>query len=518
MKKLRAILAMLMVILTLCACGSAGSGETTPAPETTQASDPAATEQTPAPETEPVEQTQPEAPPVSPSEVNELSIFDVNVSLTEVGIIEQPEDLSFGWDLPLSRESDGEVYIYTLYSYMGESLMGTTYHNYDYFSDGITAAYRYVDDDTVPQCSLINVNTGEVYLDDGACKIEPLSERVYYVIYTTEQTDNVDEAFIYFTDSMFSMGPGEDDILYKGYAKLFDLETGSFVGDLVFEEPHDIAVCADESIVVEIDWYTSDVYSMDGTLLADDVDSITVCQDVMVQDLDEGAAVYDSGFNRLKLIPDAEVLDEESRVYPFYSNRYLKVRDADSYQYGVVDMNGNWMLEAEYPIISKTFRDYVFVGTKDEEHNYYYGLCLADGTEILPCIYDSVRADDDLPMIHYQDMDEVDYLYIPGVGSFCCEDYNKDDLIYYTIPNEDDYSTRTYLVYGTGETVTYTDADIVAPLLLLCEDGLMEMINGEILISAEEFDYDRVFSTGEYLYGYDWDEDRITVYQFDISW
>jgi hypothetical protein len=124
---------------------------------------------------------------------------------------------------------------------------------------------------------------------------------------------------------------------------------------------------------------------------------------------------------------------------------------------------------------------------------------------------------DRLPLIRYYDYEDNDFIYIPGVGSINEAEYKKDSDVYYSLVNEDDYSTCNYLVYGTGETVTYTDADVITGVLLFCEDGLMEMINGEILVDAEEFNFDRVISTSEYLYCYDRAAGEYTIYRYEIG-
>ena len=519
MKKSLICLVLVLVMLMLCACGAEEPkieipdmedllADVTTAPQEEEETEP---EQTEAP-TEP-EETE---VPVEPITVEEMDIRDISVTVTKVGTMANKDNLSFASDMPVTRVYEDEVAYYTLYSYMGEDLMGKTYNNFEYFVDGITAAYTYSEE--VPQCSLINVNTGETYLEDEACQIEQLSDRFYYVIYATEQTEDKDEAFIYFTDNMFSIAPDEDDILYKGYAKIFDLEAGDFVGDIVLNEPNDVTVCENTTLCVEVDWDTCDVYAADGTCLAEGVPTVTVCQDIMVQDTYEGIVIYDSEFNKLRELSDGDIVSEEGSTYTAYSNKYLKTYNSDEYPYlyGLTDMGGNLVLDTKYESIYKTYGDYVFVGMKKDDQ-YLYGVNLADGTEIIPCEYRGAYVMDRLPLIRYYDYEDNDFIYIPGVGSINEGEYKKDSDVYYNLVNEDDYSTCNYLVYGTGETVTYTDADVITGVLLFCEDGLMEMINGEILVDAEEFNFDRVISTSEYLYCYDRAAGEYTIYRYEIG-
>lgn len=521
MRKYVKLIALVLAMLMLCACGGGNNDETkepvqTTAPAVNHEPEQTEPEKTEPEETEPVETTLPQSTdvPADPVSVSEMDLSEFNVTVNQVATVSYSDDLKFRTEMPVYRTIENEIYYYTLLSAKCEDLIGKAYNNYDYFGDGLTAAYVY--SESVPQCSLINVNTGEIYLSDDACQIEQLSDRFYFVIYATEQTDSREDAFIYFTDRMFSLAPEEGDILYKGYAKIFDLEQGGFVGDLILEEPYDIAVCGG-LICVEIDWYTSDVYAADGTCIADDVESITVCQDMMVQETDEGVVIYDSEFNRLRTLPDCEVMDEDGPVYPNYSGKFLKVRDENSGLWGVIDMGGNVMMEGRFATISGAYGDYIMAG-KEIGDDWMYGVYLADGTEILPCTYDGIYADDDLPVLHCYDAEDNDFIYVPGFGSVDVTDYSRDGLVYYVNPEEGNYDARSYLVYATGEMADYTDSEVLCQLLVYSEEaGLVEMIHGQTLIPAEDFGYDRIIDTEEYLYCFDYDTKQVTIYQVEIG-
>ena len=192
MKKSLICLVLVLVMLMLCACGAEEPKIEIPDMEDLLA------DVTTAPQEQETEPEQTEAPtepevtevPVEPITVEEMDIRDISVTVTKVGTMANKDNLSFASDMPVTRVYEDEVAYYTLYSYMGEDLMGKTYNNFEYFVDGITAAYTYSEE--VPQCSLINVNTGETYLEDEACQIEQLSDRLYYVIYATEQPADKD--------------------------------------------------------------------------------------------------------------------------------------------------------------------------------------------------------------------------------------------------------------------------------------------------------------------------------------
>lgn len=508
MKKLIRVLALLlamMVALSACA-GTGDDPEDEKKPGNSQQQTDPEPSETDGGETAPTETTAPEIP-VDPVSVEEPDLSGIQVTVTEVGTIAYNDQIRFASELPVFRTTVDEMSQYTFLSYLGEDLMGRTWNAYDSFGEGILAAYTY--SENVPQCSLINVNTGEVYLDDNACQIQQMSRRFYYVIYATEKTDNQDEAFIYFTDRMFSMAPEEGDLLYKGYAKIFDLEKGKFVPNLTLEEPYDVAICDDKTICVEIDWYTSDVYTVDGECVGQGVDAVTVCQNMIVQETSDGLVIYDSEFNRLRTVAEGEILSEDAPVYPTYSGKYLKYYDDNTGLRGVMDMGGNELLPAQFVSINNAYFDYIFAAQK-VDGEYRYGIYLADGTEILPCAYDLVYADDDVPVVHFSDTADNDYLYIPRVGAVNVNGYSRSGWIY--------YSGEEYLVFATGKTMTLPDGEELANILVYSPGvGLVELINGQVLIPAEAFAYDRVIATEEYLYGINWETKEITVYEVEIG-
>lgn len=504
MKKRIKLLALVMAVGMLWGCNAA-EDETQP-PKVTRVQETAPAEETLPPETEFV------SIPADPVSVSEADLSDISITVTRVGTYPLPEGVSFGTNMPVIRTVEEEITTYTLLSASLEDLAGVRCHRYTYFGDGLTAAYVF--SQGVPRCSLVNVNTGEVYVDDGACRIQQLTDRFYYVIYATGRTGDKSQAIVRFTDRMFTVAPEEEVVYYKGYARIFDLEKGGFIPDLVLEEPGNVAVCAETTISVEIDWYTSDIYTVDGRCIARGVEAVTVCGDVMIQKTGDGVLVYDSGFNLLRVLEQGDVIDEDAAVYPSYSGKFLKVRDEETELLGAVDMGGNPMLDPGYSTISGSMGDYLFVGNEVEEQ-WLYGVTLADGTMVIPCEYEGVYADDELPVIHYYH-DDGEFLYIPGVGSVNITGYSRGGLVYYTCPNAEDPGVRSYLIFGTGRFVTCAGGDVLCGLVIYSpEMGLVDAVSGRSLISGGEFVYDRVTDSGEYIYGIRYDTAEVTVYRVD---
>ena len=74
----------------------------------------------------------------------------------------------------------------------------------------------------------------------------------YILVYTgTEETANKDEALYYSTDREYAFSPNEEDKFYKGFLRIFDLETREYVNGLEFEKGfhYDFAQVGDNILV-----------------------------------------------------------------------------------------------------------------------------------------------------------------------------------------------------------------------------------------------------------------------------
>lgn len=72
---------------------------------------------------------------------------------------------------------------------------------------------------------LVDANGREIIPQEYAL-IELLNETFAKVYEVTERTSNNDEALIYYTDKIFSMGPGDDEAMFKGTWYIYNVTTG----------------------------------------------------------------------------------------------------------------------------------------------------------------------------------------------------------------------------------------------------------------------------------------------------
>lgn len=213
--------------LTLClpGCGGSKPSDTSDGGEsasTEQVQDTGAEEEAPA-ETEDASQE------LGKAEL-EVSGCDYRYELKEVGSFEGTKNgLSFQYDgaIGFNDASDPQ-----LLGVDGKPLIdGAAIAGIDYWANGLYLTA--LKSEEVNNTGLVSITDGVVVPLEAAtlsyATEEAKDARFIEVVYATEKTENEDECFVYSTDKMFSMSVEEGDIMYKGYAKVFDLEKRSFV-------------------------------------------------------------------------------------------------------------------------------------------------------------------------------------------------------------------------------------------------------------------------------------------------
>ena len=153
----------------------------------------------------------------------------LHYEFTEAGSFAEDQRPAFMRDAILVPEGDS----YSMASISGEKIVGPI-ADAEYLGGGFYSVTEPLEEDNVNKTGIVT-ETGEIILPCEAAKVvqstnrEGDGARFLEIIYTTEKTDNEDECIIYFTESMFSLSVGEDDVMYKGYAKVFDLQNKKFV-------------------------------------------------------------------------------------------------------------------------------------------------------------------------------------------------------------------------------------------------------------------------------------------------
>lgn len=492
-----AALLLVSMLISMSAC-------TSPSEAPTESANFATTAPTEVETTAPSEQTDPVAQQLIPSSTpTQLDISNFHYELKEVGSFITKDDLLFTDQIPLFLERDeNDSRIYTLLSHLGEDMIGETCNSYDYFGNGITAIYRKGTE--VPTCKLVNIDTGEVYLADDAVQIEQLNERFYYVVYVTERTENRDECFIYFTDQMLSLGPDEDDVLYKGYSRIYDLEKAQFVGNLQGEIPEHWVLANGDTVCIAKSYDLYDVYLDNGSIISD-VKNLALTPNGFIQKSNGNCVLYDTELNELCTVPNATPLSLHD-PYNHYSDHYF-LFGTDWDRKGIIDRNGTMIVPDEYKFLTCYFDDY-FIVANDEKKGVYH----ADGSVLIPVEYDGVFGTEypGFRMTKEHGDDEETFLYVPGRQVMSISEYHGSPPLLYQYV---DGASRTldYLIPSSGDTLLIKDYENVVGAIVASEQGVMEMIHGTTLI---EQDFSRVIGTDEYIYAYK--DGMWTVYSWDL--
>ncbi len=214
------------MVLGLYGCGGSGSADTSEETE-------AAPEEQVAEEAEETEEEEAE-PEQATSELGkaELTVAGCNYryKLKEVGSFAGDKNsVSFQYDGAIGFTDDGKP---QLLGTDGAPLLdGAIIRGIEYWANGYYLVA--LDTDDINNVGLVSLTDGVIVPPEAAtlsyATENPEDARFIEVVYATEETDNEDECFVYSTDSMFSLSVEEGDTMYKGYAKVFDLEAGAFV-------------------------------------------------------------------------------------------------------------------------------------------------------------------------------------------------------------------------------------------------------------------------------------------------
>ena len=410
--------------------------------------------------------------------------------LTEEGSLSVDQRISFMYDSIMVSDDDS----YTFLSVKGDKLVENL-ANVDYLGGDLYEVSTPYEDEDVNTTGLVTAE-GEILIPCEAASIKTPGNRedgirFLEIIYTTGTTDNEDECFIYFTDSMISLSVGENDVMYKGYARIYDTKLKQFVGDLEFTTPtrygfYDLGNSfayeeGDNTIIYDADgkelWRTS------GYVEGATYNALAVSTNGKHYIVDaSGKDSYVSSGSLDDCIP---ALD------------YFKNYDSETSSYQAIDMEGNPVLEGTYYAIHSSFNNnYDVVPDKDSEEEV---VVASDGTVVA---------------------EDVDYC-TNIIGGYGYIELNDDETYLLATPSGVydglQSGTASELLFGknddpvilnTGETIDFgdeeVDGDTLAPGLLKVEKsssngtyyGLYDLFTGEELLPVE---YDRIEMAGEYI-------------------
>ena len=182
----------------------------------------------------------------------------------------------------------------------------------------------------------------------------------FIIAYTgTEVTENQEEALFYTSESFVTLAPGKDDVLYKGYARIFDTQENKFVGDIKLErlDKYESVHIVGNSILLQNDDKTYTLYDAAGKKLRD-FNSRTECSPSAILE----KAQSGSGFT---IYDDAgkELYSGEGSCSVFKSTSgYFQVYEDGGYK--IIDSSGKQVLSEKVDVIYEEDHD-LFRVSKD---------------------------------------------------------------------------------------------------------------------------------------------------------
>lgn len=376
----------------------------------------------------------------------------------------------------------------------GESLTGkdevvsADYIAGDYYAIG-------VESDDVNRVGIYSLSDGEILAPEAAI-IKGLADkngdvRFLMLTYGTEMTKDKDEAFFYSTKEMFSLSPGDDDTLWKGYAKIYDLEKESFVKGLKIDDPeianYYVTALADGHIMVGK--YSSDegctLYDAKGKEVWSGKDSPSFGYDSFAYNLD-GKGIIVGLDGDVKETLDSYVSEVTG------PDGYYQLKTDDGYT--VIDSSGDEVFDGTYKTIYRVCNGLFAVD--DGKESYIVNEddeVIVEGTHNLTYVAEgiSVVSDD-----HYNEYTLLfgDEVFVDGL--------EKDPASYNLVITQDD---KKYLNLSTGkydielDTVSKLGTALVSGRTEgeACY-GVFDLFTGEQLLDCV---YDNIVAAaGGYLY------------------
>ena len=428
------------------------------------------------------------------AEEREITTVDpsslLKYELTEEGSMSVDQRISFMYDSLVVSDDDKDAFL----SVKGDKIVEDL-TNVNYLGGNLYVVSTPYEDEDVNTTGLVTAD-GEILIPCEAASIKKPANRddgirFLEIIYTTETTDNEDECFIYFTDSMISWYIGEDDVMYKGYARIYDTKLEQFVDDLEFTTPNRYGFYdLGDSFAYEEGNITT-IYDADGKELwqsSEFIEGVTY----------NALAVSSNGKH---YIVDASGKDSYvssgSLDDCIPALNYFKTYDSETSAYQAIDMEGNPVLEGTYSTIYASFNNNFHVipdrDSKEELAVASDGTVIAEDVNYFNNIiggYGYIKLNDDETYLLATPSGVYDGLQV-GTASELFFGKNGDPVI-----------------LNTGKTIDFgdevADGDTLAPGLLKIEKsspngsyyGLYDLFTGEELLPAE---YDRIGMAGEYI-------------------
>ncbi len=140
--------------------------------------------------------------------------------------IGEVKDESFrAYNKIVTQNSEGE---YTLCDPFGTDRLNRTFTRYHMIQEAKGLATVNVKGNEPNNCGLVSMNTGVVYIPYDAARIDQINERFFAVYYATDETTDVDNAFLSVDSKgfVYTNGGNKERTNYDGYCEIYDIVEG----------------------------------------------------------------------------------------------------------------------------------------------------------------------------------------------------------------------------------------------------------------------------------------------------
>ena len=445
------------------------------------------------------------------------SEFPVGYTVTEIGQINYDgNDYKVDYSGALNYHAankTGEYYVQYICDYLGNRILDEGLLNIEGISETCFAVTA--DSDDINRTGLVTVD-GEVLIPCEAAIIKAVVNEDYpdipvryvEVIYSTGQTDNINEAFFYVTDHLeLFQQPTDDDIPYAGYAKIYDLETKKFVGDIIVDNNSKDAVkdCGDYVAVEGLDGNIR-IYDADGkeTMCIQDRPVEYYGNNYVVVN-ENGYCVYDAGTGE-------ESFFINSGALCYYYRDYIYVNDFSADIKQVLDKSGNIIIDNIRLVYNINNG---IIEAEDENDNKI--LMDIDTGKIIHQMEDSEWDYYNIIKYGYYYYEKEDLTVVAPDGSECVAE-DKSNMYNLVIGRETDSGTEYYVFNDKDYTLKLDNAgtSLTYGMLACMQDGkygVYDLFTGDLIVP---FNYVDVQYGAGYIYAYD-EHGVITVYKADLQ-
>ena len=267
-----------------------------------------------------------------------------HIELEQVGELSS-DSIRLSYDAFIEAAGEESAYVYDV---NGSKVTGDEINGIKYLENGLYTLSKAGATD-VNSCALMNADGKILIPFEHAIYAWPQNinngsykQTRYITVFTgTEETKNKEEALFFTTDSFVAISPGEDDIMYKGYAEIYDLQKEQFVPGIKLEQvdKYDTVNVVGNSLLIENEDGSYTMYDENGKKLKD-LNSTTKSNGLAAVEKSQSGSGYsvfdDQGKEISSGAGSANVFESASGYLSVYEDG----------KYNVVDVSGKSVIKA----------------------------------------------------------------------------------------------------------------------------------------------------------------------------